>query len=58
MRTPHEIIKAAKNCWRYLPPHVKARDTSKHLIAVIELAESLLGAEKPKPFGDSPKQDA
>lgn len=55
MRTPHEIIKAAKNCWRYLPPHVKARDTSKHLIAVIELAESLLGAEKPKPF--SPKQE-
>lgn len=35
-------IQLCRQHWQNLSPHIKDRDTAKHLIAVVEIAERLL----------------
>lgn len=38
-------VTKARQHWQRLSPHIKDRPTAEHLLAVVEIAESLLSAE-------------
>jgi len=45
MKTQNETIRSARKHWLNLAPHVKERDTSRHLLAMVDLAERSLALD-------------